>query len=163
MCLRIEEDVPLHAASSGHFNLQRVSAAHFGEASKTDADLVFPGVDEMRIVVLPSRLELAALRAGQRGELTIRAAAPRGLAVVRLDQSGVTCDEFGVITIRQLRVERVSSGLALGRAEGPFNRDCSGLRKRFGATRRLDVLLDELLRVLRGCSRGKKAQTKCGC
>ncbi len=60
------------------------------------------------------------------------------------------------------RIERVRPGLPSGRYEGPFNHDRARLGKRFGATYGLDVLLNELLRILRGCGSSEKGETNYG-
>src|SRR4029077_1850479 len=146
--LGIEEDVALHAGHGGDFDFQGVAAADFGKGGKAQADLVLLGVDEVGIVVLASGFELAALRANQGREFAVRGAVPGGLAVVGLDQVGVTGDQFGIEPVGLPGVECERAGLVVGGVEGTFDGDCFGLGEGFGSACGFDVLVDYFLRRL---------------
>src|SRR6267154_2074299 len=116
----------------------------------------------MRIVVLARSLELGAIRPNQGGEFSVRGAMPGGLSVVGFDQADVANDQFGIIAIGELGVERVRSGLAIGCVKGTFDdyRCCFG--ERLGAACSFDVLVYDFLRVLRTCWLGKQGYAKDG-
>src|ERR1700684_64973 len=105
MRLRIEKHIALQSGRRGHFDLQRVFPPNLRVANERDAKFAFLRVDEMRIVILPRRFELRAVDSDERGDVAIRRAMPRRLAVVRLDDVLVANHEFRVIAVLQFLLD----------------------------------------------------------
>src|ERR1700736_5354866 len=125
-------------------------AAELGMANKGQAQFIFLGISQTRIVVKPSRFELRAFDAHECIELATGSLVPRGFAVVGLDDILVAEDQFGVIAIGRLCIESVGSGLAVGGVgQGAFDNHSLDFRQSLRAALRPNVLVNDLVWFLR--------------
>ena len=148
VCLRIEEYLPLYSRRRGHLELQRVSAAHLRVPRKRQRDFVFLKVQQPGVVILRRRFQLHSFRAYQRAELAGGILMPCRLPVVRLYQVLIAGQQFRVVAVRQLGIQRVRPGFPVVARESPFEDQGLNPAERLTAAGSLHVLLHNLARLL---------------
>src|SRR6266853_1050745 len=109
--LRIKKYLPLHAGSCGHFELRGVLPAHLRVSHKGQCDFAFLEVEQPRVVILRRRFQLHSFRTSQRPKLAGRTLMPRRLPAVRFDQVLFAHQQFRVVAVRQLGIQRVRPAL----------------------------------------------------
>src|SRR6266850_7929539 len=156
--LRIEVHLPLHARRGGQFQLQSVLPPHLRVIHENYRHFAFLGIYQMRIVILRGGFQLHPFGSDQRAEFSARDLMPRGLPVVGFDQILFINQEFHVVAIGQLRIERVGSGFASAVCECSFQRERLDLAQNSRSTGGLDVLTDYLTGILRGRGTNRAGQ-----
>ncbi len=159
--LRIKKYLPLHAGSCGYFELQRVLPAHLRVSHKGQCDFAFLEVEQPRVVILRRRFQLHSFRTHQRPKHSGRTLMPRRLPVVRFDQVLFAHQQFRVVAVRQLGIQRVRPALAVIRREGSFERQRLNPGQRLAAPCRLHVLVDDLPRFLGVHGENLSSQNRC--
>src|SRR2546422_5007436 len=146
--LYIKEYLPLHATRRRHFKLQRVPSAHLRVPHQRQRDFVFLEIQQPRVAILRRRFQLHSFRTHQRAKLARRTLVPRRFPVVRLDDILLADQEFRVIPVGQLGIQRVRPALPVIARKRPFDRQRLNPSQRFAAPYRLHILIDYLPRLL---------------